>query len=546
MPDTPSTEYAGELPHKTFSVCPECHRVLPATVFEKDGKVYITRTCPEHGEITEIYYEDAYLYKRFRKLAYLKRFSDPSTFSWKRTTGANCPFDCGLCPRHRSNTVLLNIVLTNRCDLACWYCFFYAREGQPIYEPTPEQVRQMLHNARKQGPVPPTAVQYTGGEPTIRDDLPELIRIAKEEGYTHVQINTNGIRLSRDPNYAAKLKEAGASVYYLSFDGVDGETNWKNHWEIPFVLKNLRNVGGPGVVLVPTVIRDVNTHQLGDILNFGLNHVDIIRSVNFQPISLTGRVTKAERQKYRITIPGAIKLIEEQTNGFITKDDWYPVPTEALVAEFAAILTGKGPYTTFSSHFACGASTYLLRDGDKAIKLGDFIDIDGMLEYMREVLEETGGKKVGLFKRLRIAAKLFSFVEPSKQPSYLNMKKILKNVLTKPSYEALGEFHTKSLFVGMMHFMDMYNYDIERVERCVIHYALPDGRIVPFCAFNIFPEIYRDKVQEIYAYSWEEWLRKHPGYDMSKEKYIRTEDFKKKVEASEEYRKTYVDIVNFW
>jgi uncharacterized radical SAM superfamily Fe-S cluster-containing enzyme len=60
----------------------------------------------------------------------------------------------------------------------------------------------------------------------------------------------------------------------------------------------------------------------------------------------------------------------------------------------------------------------------------------------------------------------------------------------------------------MMHFQDLYNYDIERVERCNIHYASPDGRIIPFCAFNVLPGMYRDQIQEKYAVAPAEWERR--------------------------------------
>ncbi|MEM2328348.1 MAG: radical SAM protein, partial [Archaeoglobaceae archaeon] len=84
----------------------------------------------------------------------------------------------------------------------------------------------------------------------------------------------------------------------------------------------------------------------------------------------------------------------------------------------------------------------------------------------------------------------------------------LFNILVKHDYSSLGEFHKKTLFIGFMHFQDLYNYDIARVERCEIHYATPDGRIIPFCTFNVLPEIYRDRIQEQFGISIEEWERK--------------------------------------
>ncbi len=539
-----SRNYGGPLPHRTWSLCPETRDVVPAVVWEKDGKVWITKKCPE-GMITDVYYEDAKMYKRFEEWRFDFKIKSYNV----ENTGVNCPFDCGLCPRHRSHTNLLNIVLTNRCNLSCWYCFFYAKEGQPIYEPTLEQIRMMLRNAKSEQPIGANAVQFTGGEPSLRDDIVEIIKIAKEEGYDHVQFNTDGIRFAFEPELVKRIREAGVNTFYLSFDGVTPKTNWKNHWEIPLIFENVRKAGGPTIVLVPTLIRNVNDHEAGAIINFGLNHLDIVRSVNFQPISLVGRVPKKERQRFRITIPGAIKRIEEQTNGVIAMDDWYPIPIAGHIAKFFEAFAGKRYYMT--SHFGCGAATYVFLDEDRVIPISRFLDIEGFVEFLEEKAEEF--KKwhhLGRLQKLKLGAQVFlkfkSFYDDNYAPKSFDVLKIMREAFTHGTYEALGKFHYKSLFLGMMHFMDEYNYDVERVERCVIHYAMPDGRIVPFCSFNVIPELYRDKVQNQFSYTWEEWKALHPDWEYQKDKYVRTKEFIEKMRNSELYRKTYIDIKNYF
>jgi len=52
------------------------------------------------------------------------------------------------------------------------------------------------------------------------------------------------------------------------------------------------------------------------------------------------------------------------------------------------------------------------------------------------------------------------------------------------------------IMLGSMHFMDPYNFDLQRVERCIIHYAVPDGRIIPFCTMNT---IHRPIVERKFA-----------------------------------------------
>ena len=157
----------------------------------------------------------------------------------------------------------------------------------------------------------------------LRENIVDVIKILREEGIDHVQMNTNGIRLGLDADLMRQVREAGVNNLYLSFDGVTPRTNPKNHWEVPYTLENARKTGTT-VVFVPTVIKSINDHELGDIIRYAQKYLDVVHAVNFQPVSLTGRMTKKEREKYRITIPDCIKRIEEQTNGEIPEDAWFP------------------------------------------------------------------------------------------------------------------------------------------------------------------------------------------------------------------------------
>lgn len=489
------------LPYKTRSLCPECLALIDAEVYAENGKVMIRKVCEKHGEFEDVYWGDVELFKFASRFA-----ADGKGIETPITEKNVCPFSCGLCGNHKSHTALLNIVLTNRCDLACWYCFFYAKRAGYVYEPSVEQIRQMVRLAKQMKPVACNAVQLTGGEPTLREDLFEIIRVIKEEGYEHVQLNTNGIRIAIEEEFARKVREAGVNTVYLSFDGVDEKTNPKNHAEIPKILENCRKAG-LGIVLVPTVIRGVNDHQLGDIIRFAAKNVDIVRGVNFQPVSLVGSMPKKEREKYRITIPDCLKAIEEQTNGEINRYDFYPVPSVVPISKFVEAMTDKPQYE-LTTHFACGMATYVFVDDGKLVPITRFVDVTGLLEFISERAEEIRGSKIKTLRALKGLIDLRRFVDSSKAPKGMSLAKILLNVLLKHDYSALGEFHKKTLFLGFMHFQDLYNYDIARVERCEIHYATPDGRIIPFCTFNVLPEIYRDRIQEKFGVPVEEWERR--------------------------------------
>ncbi|MBI4896655.1 MAG: radical SAM protein [Candidatus Aenigmarchaeota archaeon] len=496
------------------SLCPSCveeehfdQMMIPSLLFVKNNKVWMIKHCAKHGITREIYWADFDLYK------HAERFQDHGlTITTPQITKKtiDCPFDCGLCGDHESHTGLGNIAVTNRCDLTCWYCFFYAEEGDRIYEPTLEQFKQMYQKLRDTKPFGASAIQLTGGEPTLRPDLVEIIRLGKTFGFNQIQLNTNGVNISKSLKFCNDLRDAGVNTLYLSFDGMTPQTNPKNYWEAQQAIENCRK-SSIGIVLVPTVIGSVNDHELGDIIRFALSRSDIIHAVNFQPVSFVGRMPDSLRMQQRITIPGAIKRIEEQTNGQIGKEHWFPVPSSTIVTDFLDALQGK-PCFRMSIHFACGMGTYLFKDGERVVPLGDFFDIEEFLHYLPQLTNELNKAAIKSAAKASVIAKALvkinQLIDNKKKPKNIQINKILASIVTGGNYEGLAEWHRNSLFLGMMHFQDPYNWDIDRIHKCDIHYATPDGRIIPFCTFNVIPELYRDKIQQAFSITGEEWEKK--------------------------------------
>ena len=120
---------------------------------------------------------------------------------------------------------------------------------------------------------------------------------------------------------------------------------------------------------------------------------------------------------------------------------------------------------------------------------------------------------------------------------------MLMSLFLKHNFASMGKIQMKTLFLGMMHFQDEYTYDIHRVEKCDIHYAMPDGEVLPFCTFNVFPEVYRDKAQKQYSIPSTEWEKTHPGWTYPKDKYMRNV---KELEATELYMKTYGNMMDYF
>ena len=189
-------------------------------------------------------------------------------------------------------TLLGNIDITNRCNLSCPICFADAGDGQE--EPTLDQVRAMMENLRSERPVPCPAVQLSGGEPALREDLPQIVELARELGFAQIQVATNGLKLASSPEFCQALVQSGLSTVYLQFDGVTPE---------PYIamrgldllsvkekaIENLRTAGQNSIVLVPTLAKGVNDDQVGDIVRFASNNLDIVKGINFQPGLLHGK-----------------------------------------------------------------------------------------------------------------------------------------------------------------------------------------------------------------------------------------------------------------
>jgi hypothetical protein len=250
------------------------------------------------------------------------------------------------------------------------------------------------------------------------------------------------------------------------------------------------------IVLVVTLIKGVNDSQLGDIIRFAVKNFDVVRCVNVQPVSLCGRIPQREREKMRITIPDFMRLVEEQTNGKIKVSDFYPVPTVVPISKAVGALKDKR-YVEFTAHPHCGMATYIFVENGEIVPITRYGNVDKFIQTMQKVYEDAskGNKnkaKIRLIGALRHIK--FSF-----------LRKYVWRVLREGSYEALGDLQRKSILISSMHFMDPYNFDLERVQRCVIHYAVPDGRIMPFCTMN---SIHRSAVENKLGMSLEQWQRK--------------------------------------
>ena len=501
------------LPKKTESLCPECLAIIPATMRDDNGKVVMEKSCPKHGSFKDVVWSDVDMYLRAEKWAKDGvGVRDPLIPNAKQ-----CPFDCGLCNLHLSHTGLANVDLTNRCNLKCPICFANANQAGYVFEPDYNTVVSMLKLLRAQKPVPTPAVQFSGGEPTIHPRFIEIIKAAHDLGFAQVQVATNGILFAKDIDFFQKASDAGLNTVYLQFDGLRSEIYMRARGADLLdtklkVIDNCRKVRGhPSIVFVPTIVKGVNDDQVWPILHYALENMDVVRGVNFQPVAFTGRISNEELEKGRYTIPDLAKDIEKQSKGMIKTTDWYPVPTVAAISELWVALYGD-PKVTLTTHAHCGMATYMfVKDANHVIPVTRFVDVENLFTEVYELAKKTEGKKVKLLSKVKAYNLLKKYVKEDELPegmSKLDFLRSLKGIISEETKSELARFSWRMMYVGAMHFMDAYNYDVERVKRCMIHYTTPDGRIIPFCAYNSGP-VYRTEVEKKFSVPLAEWRKKH-------------------------------------
>ncbi|NOQ43114.1 MAG: radical SAM protein [Dehalococcoidia bacterium] len=377
-----------------------------------------------------------------------------------------CPFDCGLCPEHQQHTCVGLIEITTRCNLACPICFANAGPG---YDLSVAQVEAMLDRfIETEGQ--PEVLQISGGEPTIHPQLLDILAAAKARDIRHLVLNTNGLRLAQDPDFVRELSLYRPFIY-LQFDGVSAQT-YEN-----LRGQDLRNIkrqaldhlaeAGLYAALVATIVQGVNENEIGEILRCGLEHPSVL-GVCYQPVTYAGRCLNHHDPLHRVTLPQVLHDLEKQTEGLFMVKDFRPVPCP---------------------HPTCSASTYAYVDDKQVMPLTRLLDVDDYLDFVtnRALVDASAVIKPVLEALWSMAAVMGS----EKTTNNLTCVACNLNLNLPSSIDSLVE-HFFSVHVHG--FMDAHNLDLKRLMKCCIHQLLPDGRAVPFCAYNTLG--YREQVRQ--------------------------------------------------
>lgn len=424
---------------KTESLCPTCFKKIDATVVVKGQSYIMKKTCPTHGDFETTVWKGSIPMESWKLTKERANIKKPLT---KVQNG--CPYDCGLCPQHRQHTCTALIEITQRCNLNCRFCFADAKKGGK--EPSLEEVGALYRGVLDASGA--CNIQLSGGEPTLRDDLPQIIKLGKDLGFGFIQVNTNGIRLAQEEGFVEKLKLSGLDSIYLQFDG----TNDLIYHELrgakllDLKIKAIENCEkyGIGVVLVPTLVPGVNVGNIGEIIEFALGHIHAISGVHFQPVSYFGRIPHPPKDEERITLAELMDEIEKQTNGKIKAESLRPPQCENSFCSFHG--------------------RYLLQSNGELSALGAARDCCSKKA-------EEGSKKAKIYVAKNWAAR---------------RQAAQSETATADSWDKIIDSIKSSTFnLSAMAFQDVWNLDLARVMDCCIHVVSPEGKLIPFCLYNI-------------------------------------------------------------
>lgn len=474
----------------TQSLCPECLTLVPAKIVERGGRVYFRKRCPTHGPREDFVCSDVRWWDR---TDYSLPGKMPNEFGVEPKLG--CPFDCGLCTEHEQHTCIGLLEITSSCNLECPMCF--ASSGPGGKHLSFEECRRAIDRlVAVEGR--PEILQLSGGEPTIHPEFLSIWRYACDQPIDIVMINTNGLRLAHDQALVDALAERrGRTEVYLQFDGFDdqGCRTLRGESLVETKLRAIERLGAAGVrtILVSTVQPGVNDHELGKLVEFGLER-PWVTGVSFQPASYVGRHLLPAELERRVTFPDILRGICDQTGlggaGGWVESDFAPLPC---------------------AHPNAHSLAYAYRSGGEVVPLARFVDLDNHLDLLsgritfnreraRELIGEylsrmaCGGVDCGCGAPSQLLPVLTGSVpggvrhaDDGRGEANAASERVAQEFFGRALMEDLGP---EDVFrITTTSFMDAYNFDVRQEMKACVHFVLPSGHLVPFSAYNL---LYRD------------------------------------------------------
>ncbi|MFM2120190.1 MAG: hypothetical protein RL722_1658 [Pseudomonadota bacterium] len=457
----------------TTALCTTCLRTIEAKILVKDGAVYMDKWCPAHGMARVLVSDDADYYRLCREV-YVKPPEMPQRFGTAMRHG--CPYDCGLCPDHMQHSCLSIVEINEHCNLRCPICYAGSGPERSTHRPLAEVIAMLDAVVASEGE--PDVVQISGGEPTLHPQFFEILDAAKARPIRHLMLNTNGLRIAQDAAFAERLAGyAPGFEVYLQFDSLRREAlldlRGADLRRVREQALERLNALDLSTTLVVTVKRGVNDDELGALIDHARRQ-PCVRGITFQPVQQAGRTEAYDPALHRLTVSELRWRIAEQS-GMFSLDDVLPVPCN--------------PDTL--------AMAYALRQPDGGLlPLTRYLDARALVEgtantiaFERDLFGPAAGQGGASGQGADGAAGHAAFLKlfatnlgPEAQASCLS-----DLMCCLPQVQAPTGLDYRHVFrVLIVQFMDALSMDIRALKKSCIHFAQPDGRMIPFEAYNLF------------------------------------------------------------
>ena len=441
---------------QTQSLCETCLKLVPTKIQILGNEVWYEKRCRDHGVQSTLVSTDAAYWRLCKD--FIKPGDKPLSFQSRTEYG--CPYDCGLCGDHEQHSCLALIEITEHCNLTCPVCFAESSPARTSFTP-PAKIETML-DALVKSEGEPDLVQISGGEPTLHPDFFAILDAVRARPIRHVMINTNGLRIAREPDFVAKLAQnkRGLEVY-LQFDSLqrDALVNLRGADLRKIRQQALENLERHGLstTLVATIKRGVNDHEIGDIVRHALTWT-CVRGVTLQPVQDAGRNEAFNKDTDRIMLSEIRKRVVE--TGVFGDADMIPLPCNP-----ESISIGYG-----------------LRNGEKVMPLTSMFPREQLLAVMPNTISPE--KYPVLREKFR--EKFLDLFSLSSGP--LNTgERVAELLCCLPTFQVPDGLTYENVFrVTIVQFLDRFNFCVGNVKRSCIHFVTPSGAIIPFDTYNLF------------------------------------------------------------
>lgn len=454
----------------TKSLCATCKVEVDARIWLRDGAVWFRKFCPEHGhqEVLVASSADWYL----DALSFLSVTTPPARVMKKVTHG--CPFDCGTCEQHQQKMFLPVLPITSACNLDCPICYTINKNENAFQIPM-DHVETILDRLVSDDPSL-DIINFTGGEPTLHRQLPEIVAMCRDKGIERVTISTNGIKL-RDEDYVLALARHDARIV-LSLDTFDPEVDKKllgaNTVKYKLEVLDLLEKHDVSTTILPAVATGLNDADVGRLFDMVLSRPNIL-SLELHTLTFTGQGGVDFDRTARISIPDLQHLLEEHTGGDLAPADFVPSPL---------------------AHPHCYSIAYVLCLDD-----GGFVPFTRFMD--RQTLYELLSESLYIEPRAHLEQVFLDIIDdlwadPDSNPQSAAILATLRRLIdalypstgsrTLHERQRIAERTVKAVYIHSH--MDEENFDVSRVMRCPVQVPETDGTNIPTCSYNV---LYRER-----------------------------------------------------